>query len=181
MERITNLQSRRFVALLAVVAAIVVSAVRVRADSSDPLADVSIINIIGVRAGSTAPFYVKGEPFGNAVWQPLVQPVFGDTFTMIPSASTFGGANCQPEYSRAQIQTQDGSTMVFNLVAYHCADSSPSGASTTNGLYDILGGTGKFADVTAGGGIFSLDEKADGLAFLARSGMHGGIHCVNNK
>jgi hypothetical protein len=180
MERSTTLKSRRLVAvpiaLLAVLAGAVISVVRVPAQSTDPLANVGIINIIGVRAGSTAPFFIKGEPFGNGVWQRLGQPVLGNTFAMIPSAGTFAGAGCQGEYGQAQIVANDGSTLVYNLVGYRCA--LYAGGSTTNGLYDIVSGTGRFADFKAGGGIFSIDERADGLAFLALSGMHCGHSCV---
>jgi len=161
--------------------AAVVSVAPVQAQSTNPLANVGIINIIGVRASSTAPFFIKGEPFGNGVWQPLSSPVPGNTFAAIPSVplSGFGGAACKTEYRRAQIVSSDGSTMVYNLVDYSCVQ--PSGASTTNGLYDIVGGTGRYTAVTAGGGIFSIDEKADGQAFLALSGMHcppPPRHCV---
>ncbi|MGA3090010.1 MAG: hypothetical protein ABSD75_15455 [Terriglobales bacterium] len=159
-------------ALLALVTAIVVSVAPVQAQSADPLANVGIINVIGVRDSSTAPFYIKGQPFGNGVWQPLDSPVPGEKFATIPSVPQFdfGGADCETEYRRAEIWTADGSSMVYNLVDYRCLQ--PSGASTTNGLYDIVSGTGQFAGITAGGGIFSIDETADGHAFLALSGMH---------
>jgi hypothetical protein len=161
--------------------AVVHSIAPFQAQSTNPLKNVGIINIIGVRASSSATFYVEGEPFGDAVWQPLSSPVPGKTFAKIPSVSQygFGGAACHAEYRRAQIVTSDGSTMVYNLVDYNCVQ--PSGASTTNGLYDIVGGTGRYAGYTAGGGIFSIDELADGEAFLALSGMHcppPPRHCV---
>lgn len=181
MQRTTTLRSLLLaalpIALLAAVAAIVVP--DVRADLTDPHANVALINIVGVRDGKTAPFYVTGEPFGNAVWQPLGQPVIGNTFATIPGTPTFGGAKCQPEYSRARIVTPDGSSVLADLVAYRCAQ--PSGASTTNGLYDIVSGTGRFANFTAGGGIFSIDERADGQAFLALSGMHCRPRCVSSS
>jgi hypothetical protein len=159
-------------ALLALVTAIVVSVAPVQAQSTGPLANVGIINVIGVRDSSTAPFYIKGEPFGNGVWQALDSPVRGEKFATIPSVPLFdfGGADCETEYRRAEIWTADGSSMVYNLVDYRCVQ--PSGASTTNGLYDIVSGTGRFTGITAGGGIFSIDETADGRAFLALSGMH---------
>lgn len=152
--------------------AAVVSIASVQAQSADPLANVGIINIIGVRASAKGPFYIEGQPFGKGVWQPLSPPVAGTTFAAIPSVPQFGfgGAACKTEYRRAQIVASDGSTMVYNLVDYHCAQ--PFGASTTNGLYDIVGGTGRYSNYTAGGGIFSIDENADGHAFLALSGMH---------
>lgn len=175
MKRSTILKSRLVAlptALLALVTAIGVSVAPVQAQSTDPLANVGIINVIGVRENSTAPFYIKGEPFGNGVWESLSSPVLGETFATIPKVPLFdfGGADCKPEYRRADIWTADGSSMVYNLVDYRC--EQPSGASTTNGLYDIVSGTGRFAGITAGGGIFSIDETAEGQAFLALSGMH---------
>jgi hypothetical protein len=76
--------------------------------------------------------------------------------------------DCKTEYGQVQIVTSDGSMLVYNLVDY--GRLQPSGASTTNGLYDIVSGAGRFADFTAGRGIFSIDEHPDGLAFLALSG-----------
>jgi hypothetical protein len=151
--------------------AAVVSVAPVRVQSFNPLENVGIINIIGVRASAKSTFYVEGQPFGQGVWQPLSSPFSGTTFAEIPSVPSFGfgGAACTTEYRRAQIVTSYGN-MVYNLTDYHCVQ--PSGASTTNGLYDIVGGTGRYADYTAGGGIFSIDENADGHAFLALSGMH---------
>ncbi|HXW69867.1 MAG TPA: hypothetical protein VEK34_00230 [Methylocella sp.] len=175
MERSTILKSRWLAALptalLAVVSAVAVSVTPVQAQSTE-LKNVGISNVIGVRASFTAPFYIEGEPFGSGVWQPLSSPVSGSTFATVPSVPQFGfgGANCNTEYRRAQIVASDGSTLVYNLVDYRCLQ--PSGASTTNGLYDIVGGTGRFGGYTAGGGIFSIDENADGHAFLALSGMH---------
>jgi hypothetical protein len=177
MENSTILKSRRLLALstalLAAVTTVAVSVAPVKAaETPDPLAnvDVGIINIIGVRANATAPFYIKGEPFGAGVWKPLSPPVKGDKFAAMPSSPNFPGADCHTETRRVQIVATDGATSDYNLVGYTCVQ--PSGASTTNGLYDIVGGTGRFADWTAGGGIFSIDEKADGQAFLALSGMH---------
>ena len=174
MKRSTILKSRLVAlptALLALVT-IIVSVAPVQAQSTDPLAKVGIINVIGVRESVTAPFYIKGAPFGNGVWESLSSPVVGEKFATIPEVPLFdfGGANCVPEYRRAEIWTTDGSSMVYNLVDNRCVQ--PSGASTTNGLYDIVSGTGRFAGITAGGGIFSIDETADGEAFLALSGMH---------
>jgi hypothetical protein len=51
---------------------------------------VGIINIIGVGASFMAPFFIKGEPFGNGIWQPLSSPVPGSTFATIPSVPPFG-------------------------------------------------------------------------------------------
>ena len=175
MERSTIVKSLRLLALPIAVLAVttlVVSVAPVQAESPDPLAnvDVGIINIIGVRANATAPFYIKGEPFGAGVWKPLSPPVAGDKFAALPSSPNFPGADCHTETRRVQIVATDGSTSEYNLVGYTCVQ--PSGATTTNGLYDIVGGTGRFADWTAGGGIFSIDVRADGQAFLALSGMH---------
>ena len=48
-------------AALAVLTAVVVSVAPVQAaEPTDPIADVGIINIIGVRANATSPFYIKG-------------------------------------------------------------------------------------------------------------------------
>ncbi len=102
----------------------------------------------------------------------MSSPVSGSTFAAIPVVPQFGfgGASCSPEYRRARIVTPDGSTQVYNLVDNHYVQ--PSGAATTNGLYDIVSGTGRFANFAPGGGIFSIDETADGQAFLALSGTH---------
>jgi hypothetical protein len=171
----TIVKSRRHlalpIALLAVTSAVVVSAAAVQAaEPIDPIAGVGKINIIGVRTDSTSPFYIEGEPYGAGVWQPLSPPVKGDKFAALPSSPNFPGADCHTETRRVQIVATDGSTTVYNLVDYTCVQ--PSGASTTNGLYDFVSGTGRFADWKAGGGIFSIDELADGEAFLALSGMH---------
>jgi hypothetical protein len=154
------------IALLTVIAVAPVQA----AEPTDPIADVGKIDIIGVRANATSPFYIKGEPFGAGVWKPFSPPVKGDKFAALPSSPNFPGADCHTDTRRVQIVATDGSTSEYNLVGYTCVQ--PSGASTTNGMYDIVSGTGRFADWTAGGGIFSIDEHADGQAFLALSGMH---------
>ena len=150
----------------------IAAAAPIAENAEKALEGVGIIDIIGVRANSTAPFFIKGMPFGGGVWQPLTSPVYGGASAAVPPVPQFGfgGATCNPEYSRAQIVTADGSTLVYNLVGTHCLQ--PSGAATTNGLYDIVSGTGRFADYAPGGGIFSIDEIADGQAFLALSGMH---------
>src|SRR5581483_4378846 len=104
---------------------------------------------------ATSPFYIKGEPFGAGVWKAVSPPVPGGKFANLPSSANFAGADCHTESRRVQIVATDGSTTVYNLVGYTCVQ--PSGASTTNGLYDIVSGTGRFADWNAGGGIFSID------------------------
>jgi len=182
MERSAILRSRWLVALetalLTVVSAVVVTVASVQAQAPElkngappQLKNVGVINVIGARASATAPFYIEGEPFGSGVYKPIGSPVSGSTFSTIPGVPQvgFGGATCNTEFRQAEIVNSKGS-LTFNLVDYHCLQ--PSGASTTNGLYDIIGGTGKYADFAVGGGIFSIDERANGQAFLAYSGMH---------
>ena len=127
------------------------------AEPTDPIADVGKIDIIGVRANATSPFYIKGEPFGAGVWEALSPPVAGGKFAAMPSSSNFAGADCHTDTRQVKITATDGSTSVYNLVGYTCVQ--PTGATTTNGMYDIVSGTGRFADWTAGTHRMSVNKR----------------------
>src|SRR5581483_10314875 len=117
------LKSLRLVALpiavVAVTTTVAASLAPVQAaEPVDPIADVGKIDIIGVRANATSPFYIKGEPFGAGVWKAVSPPVPGGKFANLPSSANFAGADCHTESRRVQIVATDGSTTVYNLVGY---------------------------------------------------------------
>ncbi len=143
------MKSRRLVAvtlpLFAAVPLLVVSAVHVRAQSGDAWPSVLVdVKATGFRASNSSPFAITGT-IGEGVWQRLVGPILGNTFATIPSSSSFGGAGCQPEYSQDQIVILDGSTLTFKVVGVRCVPATPAGAFASNGVYDIVGATGRFA------------------------------------
>ena len=174
--KIKELIRRQLVAvagtLLALALVIVVPAVRVRAQ---PKASPALVQFVvsGFQADSSSPFVLSGDQIGEgAVWQHLDGPFISNTLGLIPGApETFGGVGCRAEYSQDQIVAKDGSTITVNVFGTRCQPYSSPGAHTTNGSYSLIGGTGRFKDVTHGTGTVTIDANADGSTSLAIEGF----------
>ena len=133
----------------------------------------------GFQDNSSAPLILEGEMLGDgAVWKRLTDPIFSNTFAMIPPAAggstPFDGAGCLTEYFQAEIVTSDGSTLTGSVYGVRCepngSSGTPTGAHNTNGIYAITGGTGKFKGVTRGVGSISIEARADGSTILFLEG-----------
>jgi hypothetical protein len=145
----------------------------------DPEPRFKLLVASGFQANSSAPLVLEGEMLGDsAVWKRLTDPIFSNTFAMIPPAAggstPFDGAGCVTEYFQAEIVTPDGSTLTGSVYGVRCephgSSGTPTGAHNTNGIYAITGGTGKFEDVTRGVGTISIDARADGSTILFLEG-----------
>lgn len=154
-------------ALLAVVALVVVSAVRVRAQPTPSPVQLITITADGFQANSTSPLILRGDLIGDrAVWHRLAGPFLSGPFTMIPgAAANFNGATCQAEYSQDEIVTQDGSTLTGFVYGFRCEPSPAAGVHITTGTYSIQSGTGRFQGFI-GAGTISFDARADGSTLV---------------
>ena len=81
-----------------------------------------------------------------------------------------GGQTNSPVVNRqAEILTQDG-TLTVDVNATRCEPYSSTSAYSANGVYNILGGTGKFAGVIGGTGSIQFDANSDGMVFVSIGG-----------
>jgi hypothetical protein len=173
METSKSTKSRQLIALLkgglavaAVVAVILVPATRARAQANNGDLRSDEFIVYGFQEDSSAPFLVT-TTLGDGVWQHLVGPVLGPTYTLIPSVPGFAGAGCQAEYSQDQIRFQDGSTIKVNVFGTRCESSDSPGAHKTFGIYSLVSGTGRFANAPQlGTGPVTIDARTDGSTTL---------------
>ena len=133
------------------------------------------LNALGFQADSSSPLILEGNLIGHhAIWQLRVASQSG-TFETIPPGSTFNGAACRLDYRKAEIVAQD-STLIVEVYATRCepynSSGVPTAAYTANGVYSILGGTGRFAGIIGGTGSIQFDAKSDGTVFVS---IHGSV------
>jgi hypothetical protein len=130
--------------------------------------------VLGFQLDSSSPLVLHGDLLGdNARWQLKIR-IPGGTTQTIPNGPGFPGAACREEYREAQILAQDA-TLTVAVYATRCepysSSGTPTGAYSANGVYGILGGTGKFAGVIGGTGSIQFDANSDGLVFVSIGGV----------
>ena len=65
----------------------------------------------------------------------------------------------------------EGSALTLDVYLFRCEPSPPSGASLANGIYSVVGGTGKFSAVTGGTGSIQFDARSDGRVYCHIQGF----------
>jgi hypothetical protein len=106
-------------------------------------------------------------------------------FASIPPASNpadFGGATCRADFSQAEIDASDGSTLTVKVYGFLCDDNDSTDATLPphhkSGVYSVVGGTGVFQNVSGGDGRISFDAPGDGRVFV---NIEGFIECFLNN